>query len=272
MRYPANVYLNLAFLFFGAFLGCAVCILAGKIAARKYFKFRFSLAILLLASAAAFFALVLFDARFQARNANFIFENVARRFPALFLYAMLGALCAAFLRSVFPVVSVLYILFAFCFGTALYRRLPQPQNFTLTVGETFLRDESSGKEYEIFSGKTIRENGAECEAAFLVYEINENALLPLPHIWYEIAGATLRNSSGEFQKNLGADFSARKIFVSENSDNFFKKFFFKVFNAILGDARLEMFALPSGQGFPALYKVDVQTGRSDFRVTFEKIM
>lgn len=272
MLYPANVYLNLAFLFFGAFLGCGACIVAGKVWRRKYFKFRLSLAALLLVAAAIFFALFFFEARFQSYCADFVLEYAERRFPALLLYAATGALCAAFLRSVFPVVSVLYILFTFCFGIALYKRLPQPQSFTLTVGETFLRDESSGKEYEIFSGKNLSETDAECGVAFLVYEIGENALFPLPHIWYEIAGATLRDSSGEFQKISGEDFSSRRIFSAKDSDNFFKKFFYGICNAILDDARLEIFALPEQDVFPALYKAEVQTTLSDFRVAFEKIM
>lgn len=272
MLYPANVYLNLAFLFFGAFFGCAACVVAGKVSRRKYFKFRLSLAALLLVAAAIFLALFFFEARFQSYCADYVLEYSERRFPALLLYAATGALCAAFLRSVFPVVSVLYILFTFCFGIALYRRLPQPQSFTLTVGETFLRDESSGKEYEIFSGKNLSETDAECGVAFFVYEIGENALFPLPHIWYEIAGATLRDSSGGFQKILGEDFSSQKIFSVKDSDNFFKNFFYGICNAILDDARLEIFALPEQEVFPALYKAEVQTTLSDFRVAFEKIM
>lgn len=272
MLYPANVYLNLAFLFFGAFLGCVACIVAGKVSRRKYFKFRLSLALLLLAVAAIFFALFFLEARFQSVCADYVLDYAERRFLALILYAATGAVCAAFLRSVFPVVSVLYILFTFCFGIALYKRLPQPQNFTLTVGETFLRDESSGKEYEIFSGKNLSETAAECGVAFLVYEIGENAIFPLPHIWYEIAGASLRDSSGEFQKIPGEDFPSRRIFVTKNSDNFFKKSFYGICNAILDDARLEIFALPEQEVFPALYKVEVQTTLSDFRVAFEKIM
>ncbi|MDE6719686.1 MAG: hypothetical protein K2J68_07530, partial [Treponemataceae bacterium] len=66
MRYPANVYLNFAFLFFGAFLGCAACIVAGKISRRKYFKFRLSLSLLLLVAAAIFFALFFNETRFQS--------------------------------------------------------------------------------------------------------------------------------------------------------------------------------------------------------------
>lgn len=272
MLYPANVYLNLAFLLFGAFLGCVACIVVGKISRRKYFKFRRSLALLLFVVTAVFFALFFNEARFQSFCADFALKYVERRFPALLLYAATGAICAAFLRSVFPVVSVLYILFTFCFGIALYKRLPQPQNFTLTVGETFLRDESSGKEYEIFSGKNLSETDAECGVAFFVYEIGENAIFPLPHIWYEIAGVTLRDSSGEFQKIRGEDFSSRKIFVTKNSDNFFKKIFYGICDAILDDARLEIFALPKQEIFPALYKAEVRTELSDFRVAFEKIM
>lgn len=272
MLYPANVYLNLAFLFLGAFLGCASCIVAGKISRRKYFKFRFSLSLLLLVAAVIFFALFFNEVRFRSLCADFVLEYVGRRFPALFLYAAAGLLCAAFLRSVFPAVSALYILFTFCFGIALYKRLPQPQNFTLTVGETFLRDESCGKEYEIFSGKNLSETDAEGGVAFFVYEIGENAIFPLPHIWYEIAGATFRNPSGEFPKIPFEDFSSRKIFPAKSSDNFLKKFFYGICNAILNEARLEIFALPKPEVFPALYKAEVQATLSDFHVAFEKIM
>lgn len=272
MRYPANVYLTLAFLFFGAFVGCCACIAAGTISRRNYFTFRRPLALLLLAAAAVFFALVFFEARRQMWGANFVFETAARRFPALFLYAALGAVCTAFLRSVFPLVSALYVLFTFSFGIALYRRLPQPQDFMLTVDETFVRDESSGTEYEFFQGNAFAENDAERGVTFFVYEINENALFPLPHVWYEIAGAVVRNASGEFPHIPSGRFSARKRFATDSSDNFCKKLFWRMCDALVDDARVEVFALPRQQQFPALYNVDVQTDRSNFRVVFEKVM
>ncbi len=271
MRYPANVYLNLAFLFFGAFWGCGACVVAGKVSRRKYFKFRISLAFLLLAIAAVFFAMFFLEARFQSYCADFILEKIMRPFPSL-AYMAAGAICTAFLRSIFPVVLAVYILFTFCFGIALYKRLPRPQKLTLTVNKNFLRDETNGKEYEFFSEENFFETNAQRVVAFFVYELNENVVLPLPHFWYEIAGAALQDSSGSVRQISNVDFSARDIFLPNVSDNFFKRILFGIYRTILNDARLEIFALPDDQIFPALYNVDIQGDGADFRATFKKIM
>lgn len=258
MIYPASAYLNLFFLFLGAALGSLACIIVGNVTKRKYFKFRLSLTFLLFAAALVFVVLYILETGLSAEAGKTILSALSAHGVVLFLYLLFGASCAAFLRTVLPAVAVLYIAFTFCFGAALYKQMPLPQSVTLTVSKTFVRNEVTSEEFKIDAAQSNGE--AVCQLVFVVYNLNENLVFPLPNVWYKLCGT-----------NVDMENYSQPFAIS-NSDSGIKKFFYGVYKKILGESRLCNIEVPVQQVYPSLFNLKMETEGADFNATLERIM
>lgn len=253
MNFQSAVFANLSFLFLGAFFGSLFCILCGKAFKRKYFKFRLSLCFLLL-SAAVVFAVLFVMVERQA-CAQVFSLHVKESFFAVALYSLAGLLCAASLRLLFPIAALLYIAWTLSFGLYLYKKMPLPQKYAITVGESFARDEQSGAEWKFSNAKA----GAALD--FAVYEMDKNALFPLPHYWHILLGARAADDSPA---------SAPDVFApgTERLD----KFFSAAAKRLLGNPSVRSLELPAQQVYPVIYEVNAGAFGKSFSASAKKIM
>ncbi|MCR5047286.1 MAG: hypothetical protein K6A42_11980 [Treponema sp.] len=261
MNFQSAVFVNLAFVFLGAFLGSLLCILCAKAFKRKCYSFRLSLCFLLLSAAIVFF--VLFVIKEKADFAQNFFLHLNESLLIISLYFFAGLLCAASLKVFFPVISVLYIIWTLSFGIFLYKNLPLPQKYTLTVSESFARDEESGKEWKLSSEskKTVVD--------FSVCQMNKNALFPLPRFWHSFDGARPASQNPSAKPFFFEDSSFAK------SSGFLPKIqrlYAWAAKKLLGRPKVYSLELPQQALYPVIFEVKVNSRGGNFLASVEKIM
>ena len=269
MSFQSAAFVHLAFVALGAFFGSLSCIVCGKLFKKKYFSFRLSLCFLLLAAAIAFFVLFLVN---EKRAAPAELSRHLRE-GALFCaaYFCAGFFCAASLRAFFPIAALLYAAWTLSFGLFLYKKMPLPQRYSLTAGESFVRDEESGAEWKFAPG----DGGVYVD--FALYELDKNALLPLPRYWRTIVGARPASSKEPAQGQeqapdvLGAACEA-ELGQSAGAQKFFASLFCGAAKKLLGKPRVHSVLIPKQQVYPAIFSLEAVSSQKKFRVKVEKIM
>lgn len=255
MNFQAAVFVNLSLVFWGAFLGCLSCIVCAKAFKKKCFNFRLSLCFLLLSAAIAF--AVLFVVNEKAASADSLKNFFAQNSFVAALYFALGFFCAASLRLFFPIAALLYIAWTLAFGFFLYKKTPLPQKYTITVSESFVRDEESGQEWKFQpqSGGVFLD--------FAVCELDKNALFPLPRFWHSLSGA--RASS---EKSAPGEF----FFQQAASGPAYEKIFSAAARKIFGPPRVYSLEIPKQALYPVIFEVRVKPANGEFSAKLEKIM
>ncbi len=239
MDFPLTAYVYLFFLFFGAAAGSELCIVFGKILRRKYFRFRLSLFFLLLSVAVVFAVLLLLNCNSAEKNGFSINEipvYIKENYLFCLFYFTGGLLCTVFIRTLLPLAAVCYTVLTFAMGLSLYKKMPLPEEISVTVNEP----------------------GQLC---FKVFRLNDKAIFPLPHVWYSFEGTgTDRPDTG------GSAFE-----INEN-DSFIAKTFYSLCNKIAGKSYLECLEVPPQEIYPALFNIKIKSGSPYFSAALEKLM
>lgn len=264
LNFQSAAYLNLAFVFLGAFFGSLSCILCGKIFKKKYFAFRLSLCFLLLAAAIAFCALFALNEKARLSGDFLSFASQGAFFAVLYFAA--GFLCAASLKIVFPIAALIYVAWTLSLGIFLYKKIPLAQKYTLTVSESFVRDDLGGVEWK------FAPSGEGAFVDFAVYELDKNALLPLPHYWHAMTGARAAPS-----QNAEAPDVLAALLKADDGTNGGRKNFLSV---LLGNAAKKLLGKPSVRSvfipkqalYPVIFEVKVSSDGGKFSAKLEKIM
>ena len=267
MNFQSAAFVNLAFVFFGAFFGSLACLLCGKIFHKKYYRFRLSLCFLLLAAAIAFTALFVIHEKTQSRAAFLSLANQGALFLALYFCA--GFLCSASLKAFFPIAALLYIAWTLSLGLFLYKKMPLPQKYSLTAGESFVRDEASGAEWKFAAGE-----GALVD--FAVYELSPNALFPLPHFWHAMVGARSASSKTAAGQGQAPDLLRAACEAEIEQSSGAKKVFARLFSSaaqkLLSGPSVRSVLVPKQQVYPVIFEIKVDSSGGDFSAKVEKIM
>ena len=268
MNFQSAAFVNLAFVFLGAFFGSLACLLCGKIFHKKYFRFRLSLCFLLLAAAISFAVLFVIREKTQSRAAFLSYINASSFFCAAYFWA--GFFCSASLRAFFPIAALLYIAWTLAFGLFLYKKMPLPQTYSITASESFVRDEASGAEWKFLAGE-----GALVD--FAVYELSPNALFPLPHYWHAMVGARAAASKQADSAQVQAPDVLRAaceadIEQSSGAKKFFARLFFAAAKKLLSGPSVRSVLVPKQQVYPAIFEIKVDSSAGEFSAKVEKIM
>lgn len=259
LNFQSAVFVNLAFVFCGAFFGSLACLLCGKLFHKKYFHFRLSLCFLLL-SAAIVFA-VLFVVNEKSASAAAFASHAKNDAIVVCVYFFAGLFCVASLRVFFPIATLLYVVWTLTFGSFLYKKIPLPQKYTITVSESFVRDEESGREWKFSS----QSQGAFLD--FSVCELDKNALFPLPRFWHSLAGARGLSESPKtaaFFDGTEGDFAA--------SYGKAQKIFTAAAKRLLGEPYVYSLEIPKQALYPVIFEVKVSSEGGKFSAKLEKIM
>ena len=256
MNFQSAVFLNLAFVFLGAFLGSLACILCGKLFKKKYFHFRLSLCFLLLSAAIVFAALFVISEK-TASGAAFA-NHVRQNALVVAIYFLTGLFCAASLRVFFPIAAVLYIAWTLAFGLFLYKTTPLPQNYTITVSDTFVRDEQSGIEWKFSS------QSQDAFLDFSVCELDKNALFPLPRFWHSLSGARTPSETAKAQGFFAGQ--------SGPQESFFVRLFFAATKKFFCPPYVYSVKIPKQALYPVVFEVKVSSDGGAFSARLEKIM
>lgn len=265
MSFESAAFVNLALVFLGAFLGSFACLLCGKIFKKKYFGFRLSLCFLLLSAAIVFF--VLFAVNEKTAFPFLLAEHLRKRALVVCVYFCAGFFCSASLRLFFPVAALLYVGWTLAFGFSLYKKLPLPQSYSIAQGESFVRDEASGREWKFAPDNS---------GAFLdwtVYELDKNALLPLPHYWSALTGA---RSAGGQQSALPVDVLAQafeaEIQESSGAKKIVSRAFYRAAKRLLGEPSVRSVRLLPQALYPVIFEVKIDNSGGEFSAKARKIM
>lgn len=261
MNFQSAVFLNLSFVFFGAFLGSLACLLCGKLLHKKYFHFRLSLCFLLLSAAIVFAALFVIAEKTGSGQA--FLSHVKNDALVVCVYFLAGLFCSASLRVFFPIAALLYIAWTLAFGIFLYKQIPLPQKYTITVSESFVRDDDSGREWKFSS----QSQGAFLD--FSVCELDKNALFPLPRFWHSLTGARGLSEASPvhaFFEGTEAD-SASGGFAGK-----LQKVFASAAKKLLGSPYSYSLEIPKQAVYPVIFEVKVSSEGGKFSAKLEKIM
>lgn len=261
LTFQPAVFLNLTFVFCGAFLGSLACLLCGKLFHKKYFHFRLSLCFLLLAAAIVFASL--FVIAEKTNSAAAFASHVKNCALIAALYFLAGFFCSASIKVFFPVAALLYIAWTLAFGAFLYKKIPLPQKYTITVSESFARDDDSGREWKFSS----QSQGAFLD--FSVCEMDKNALFPLPRFWHSLAGARGLSESPKqaafFDGTEGG--SQAQGFMGKA-----QKIFSAAAKRLLGEPYVYSLEIPKQALYPVIFEVKVSSEGGKFSAKLEKIM
>lgn len=267
MNFQSAAFVNLAFVFFGAFFGSLVCLLCGKIFHKKYFRFRLSLCFLLLAAAISFAVLFVIREKTESRAAFLYYIGASSVFCAAYFWA--GFFCSASLRVFFPAAALLYIAWTLTFGLFLYKKMPLPQTYSITASESFVRDEASGAEWKFSAGE-----GAFVD--FAVYELSPNALFPLPHYWHVMVGARAQASKTASAQVQAPDVLRASCEADIEQSAGAKKIFARLFGAaaqkILSGPSVRSVLVPKQQAYPVIFEIKIDSSGGEFSARLEKIM
>ncbi len=261
LNFQSAVFINLAFVFFGAFLGSLACLLCGKLLHKKYFHFRLSLCFLLLSAAIVF--TVLFVVNEKSASAAAFKSRLSQDAFVSALYFALGFFCSASIKIFFPIAALLYIAWTLAFGIFLYKQIPLPQKYTITVSESFVRDDDSGREWKFSS----QSQGAFLD--FSVCELDKNALFPLPRFWHSLTGARGLSEASQvhtFFEGTEAD-SASGGFAGK-----LQKVFASAAKKLLGSPYSYSLEIPKQALYPVIFEVKVSSEGGKFSAKLEKIM
>ena len=256
VNFQSAAFVNLAFVFLGAFFGSLACLLCGKIFHKKY---RLSLCFLLLSAAIVFAALFVIREKTSSGAAFFSYLGESAFFCAAYFCA--GFFCAASLRVFFPIAALLYVAWTLSFGLFLYKKLPLPQRYSITASESFVRDEESGAEWELLSA------GEGAFVDFAVYELNKNFLLPLPHYWHALTGAR----SATQAQGLAPDVLSASC-ESDGASSVWARFFYSAAKSLLGKPSVRSVLVPKQQLYPAIFEIKINSSGGEFSAKIEKIM
>ena len=259
LTFQPAVFLNLTFVFCGAFLGSLACLLCGKLFHKKYFHFRLSLCFLLLAAVIVFASLFVISEKTNSAAAFASHVKNCALIAALYFFA--GFFCSASIKVFFPVAALLYIAWTLAFGDFLYKKIPLPQKYTITVSESFVRDDDSGREWKFSS----QSQGTFLD--FSVCELDKNALFPLPRFWHSLAGARGLSESPKtaafFDGNEGDSAAsygkAQKIFSAAAKRLLRKHYVYSL-------------EIPTQALYPVIFEVKVSSEGGKFSAKLEKIM
>ena len=265
MNFQSAAFVNLAFVFLGAFFGSLACLLCGKIFHKKYFHFRLSLCFLLLAAAISFAVLFVIREKTASGAAFLSYINSSALFCAAYFWA--GFFCSASLKIFFPIAALLYIAWTLAFGLFLYKKMPLPQKYALTASESFVRDEDSGAEWKFAAGEGTLVD-------FAVYELSPNALFPLPHYWHVMAGArsAASKSSAQQAPDLLRAACEAEIEQSSGAKKFFARLFSSAAQKLLSGPSVRSVLVPKQQVYPVIFEIKVDSSGGDFSAKVEKIM
>ncbi|MBR5096732.1 MAG: hypothetical protein IK094_06455 [Treponema sp.] len=252
LNFQSAVFINLTFVFCGAFFGSLACLLCGKLFHKKYFHFRLSLCFLLLSAAIVFAALFVIS---EKTNSAAAFASQLKQNALISaIYFCAGLFCAASLRVFFPIAALLYIAWTLAFGIFLYKKIPLPQKYTLTVSESFVRDEESGQEWKFPS----QSQGAFVD--FSVCQLDKNALFLLPRFWHSLSGARTPSESAKTQE----------FFEGESSPS--EKLFVRAAKKLFGQPYVYSLEIPKQALYPVIFEVKVSSEGGKFSAKLEKIM
>ena len=269
LNFQSAAFVNLAFVFLGAFFGSLACLLCGKIFHKKYFRFRLSLCFLLLAAAISFAVLFVVREKTESRAAFLSCINSSAVFCAVYFFV--GFFCAASIKVFLPIAALLYIGWTLSFGIFLYKKMPLPQKYTVTASESFVRDEESGREWK------FEPAGEGALVDFSVYELDKNALFPLPHYWHAISGARPASSNhvdepqGQAPDVLRAACDA-EIEQSSGVKKFYARLMSSAARKFLKNPRVRSIHIPKQQVYPSIFELKVNSSSEGFSVSLEKIM
>ena len=261
LTFQPAVFLNLTFVFCGAFLGSLACLLCGKIFHKKYFHFRLSLCFLLLAAAIVFASL--FVIAEKTNSAAAFISHLKNCALIAALYFLAGFFCSASIKVFFPVAALLYIAWTLAFGAFLYKKIPLPQKYTITVSESFVRDEESGREWKFSS----QSQGAFVD--FSVCELDKNALFPLPRFWRALTGA---RGLSESPKPAALFDGTEDDSQSRGLVGKVQKLFSSAAKKLLGSPYVYSLEIPKQAVYPVIFEVKVSSDGGKFSAKLEKIM
>ena len=177
------------------------------------------------------------------------------------LYFLAGFFCSASIKVFFPVAALLYIAWTLAFGIFLYKKIPLPQKYTITVSESFVRDDDSGREWKFSS----QSQGAFLD--FSVCELDKNALFPLPRFWHSLAGAR-----GLSESPKQAAFFDGTEGDSAASYGKAQKIFSAAAKRLLGEPYVYSLEIPKQALYPVIFEVKVSSEGGKFSAKLEKIM
>ncbi|MBQ7619602.1 MAG: hypothetical protein IJS51_05670 [Treponema sp.] len=177
------------------------------------------------------------------------------------LYFLAGFFCSASIKIFFPIAALLYIAWTLAFGAFLYKKIPLPQKYTITVSESFVRDDDSGREWKFSS----QSQGAFLD--FSVCELDKNALFPLPRFWHSLAGAR-----GLSESPKTAAFFDGTEGDSAASYSKAQKIFTAAAKRLLGEPYVYSLEMPKQALYPVIFEVKVSSEGGKFSAKAEKIM
>lgn len=204
-------------------------------------------------SAAIVFA-ALFVISEKTNSASAFISHLRQNALIVAVYFFAGLFCSASLRVFFPIAALLYIAWTLAFGIFLYKKIPLPQKYTLTVSESFVRDEESGQEWKFSS----QSQGAFVD--FSVCQLDKNALFPLPRFWHSLSGARTPSESAKVQEFFEGEPAAKE------------KVFVRAAKKLLGSPYVYSLEIPKQALYPVIFEVKVSSDGGKFSAKLEKIM
>ncbi len=268
------VFFYLCSLFTGGFFGSLLCILAGKLFNRKYYRFRLSLSLLLLSAAIAFMAIFLI----KIESASYITDLVHQKYLWIALYFALGVLAAASLKIMLPVLVTVYIASTCALGFLLYKDFDmRPAVIPLSVGSdsVVIGKESFQAAREIGDAENL------CAIDFVWYTMPDEFLFFLPRVWYKpcgissvkdaslAQGGTVSLSDGTLVNHKAVEFK-NEILSSESKGRL--KLLMGFYEKALSSPCVTRTVIKREAVVPALYNINIQAAGKNHSLVLERIM
>lgn len=255
MVYPLSSYFYLFLLFMGAALASLLCVCMGKLTKKKYYKFRFSLSMVLFSLALFFLVMLLL----HLGESNNVFWYFRTHIGFSVFYFLLGLLCGTFIRIVLPVTAFLYLSLSVLMGIRLYKNYCfRPEAVTISVSETSIRSVNSF--LPVFEYDFTPRDSSDNVLCYLVFEechLSEDLLIPLPHIWY---------------KPLGVNIDFFPPVTENRHDSIVQKFSDAVYNRLVSKSKINVLLVMRTEVYPVFYILKFKTIDDDFLPELVRIM
>ena len=250
----------------GGILGNLLCIILGLACKQKYLKQRITVIFLFFSLATAFFAFAFIKDIFLQFE---FFKSEWLYFCCIFTAAFFSAV---FWKIVLPLCFAFYVFICAWTGIMLYGRfgpLPEKQNVTLNR-ESVIIEENSFYVEKTNSKKIVIE----------VYTLPEKLILPLPRVWYSVAGITDADfSAAEDEENILKTVKNASGFVGnpkieENEKTVvntkLQKLNSEYFSWILKKQKVLYVPLPQNEILPSVYTLIFKTKAENLTCRLEK--
>lgn len=250
----------------GGIFGNLLCIVPGIAFKKKYLKQRITVIFLFFSLVIAFFAYAFIKDIFSQ---FLFFKSDWLFFCGIFAAAFL---CSVFWKIVLPLCFAFYVFICAWTGIILYGRFGSlPENTSVTLNkESVIIGENSFYVEETNNKKIVIE----------VYVLPQKLILPLPRVWYCVAGITdadffaeeneknvlkaVKNSSGFvgiFQTDKNEKQPANTKLEKLNSD---------YFSWVLSKQKVLYVPLPQNEILPSVYTLNFKTRSENLTCRLEK--